>query len=87
MNPAILTWILRAVAVGVQVDAVGLPAQLRAELNALRQEALDSLLEPQENGDPWTVEAILAWKAELDANVAAGLEIHRPASGDGTGEP
>lgn len=87
MSPAVLTWILRSIAVGLQVDAAGLPAQLRDELSALRQEALDSLLEPQENGEPWTPEAILAWKAELDANVAAGLAIHARPSGDGTGEP
>jgi hypothetical protein len=83
VNPAILTWMLRATAVAVQVKTNGLTSQLRDELVALADEAKDSLLEPQESGAPWTDEAILAWKAELDANVAAGLAIHRPSGPDG----
>jgi hypothetical protein len=77
VNPAIFTWMLRATAVAVQVKTSGLTDQLRDELAALAAEARDSLLEPQDDGQPWTEEAILAWKAELDANVAAGLDIHR----------
>lgn len=77
MNPAIFTWMLKATAVAVQVKTSGLTDQLRDELAALAAEAKDSLLEPQDNGEPWDDAAILRWKRELDANVAAGLAIHQ----------
>lgn len=70
MNPAILTYLLRLTAVGIQIKSSGLTDDLREQLALLVTEAKDSILEPQESGEPWTDDAILAWKAAHDQNLS-----------------
>lgn len=76
MNQTVLNYILKTVAIGIQIQASGLTDQLRDDLSALVQEAKDSILEPQENGEPWTDEAILAWKAAHDQLIAQIRDRH-----------
>ncbi len=66
MDPQV-KMLLKIAAVGIQVQANGLTDELRTELVALSAEAKDSILEPQDDGTPWTDAAILNWKAEHDA--------------------
>lgn len=76
MNPAVFNFLLKLTAVGIQVQQSGLTDELRAELKALTDEATDSILEPQDNGEPWTPEAILAWKAEHDTLTSGIRDRH-----------
>ncbi len=57
----ILDYALRLVATAATVQADGLTDEVKANLDALVQEAQDSILEPQDNGTPWTPEALRAW--------------------------
>lgn len=57
----LLDFVLRVVATAATVQTSGLTDELKAHLDALVQEAQDSILEPQEDGTPWTPEALRAW--------------------------
>lgn len=76
MKPEVLTYLMKLIAVGVQVKNGGLTDELRAELSALVAEGQDSILEPQDDGQPWTEEAILRWKAEHDSITAQIRDRH-----------
>ncbi len=67
----ILEYALRITATAAMVQAQGLTPELKADLDALVQEGQDSILEPQDDGTPWTPEALRAWKTEHDALTAA----------------
>lgn len=70
MDPKVASILFRILGAAAQIEADGLTAELKAKLTALVDEAGDSILEPQENGQPWTREAILAKAAEHDALTA-----------------
>jgi hypothetical protein len=57
----VLDFVLRVVATAATVQTSGLTDELKADLDALIQEAQDSILEPQDDGTPWTPEALRAW--------------------------
>lgn len=67
MNPALAAYLFRLLGTAAQVHAEGLTDELRAKLQALVDEGKDSILEPQDNGEPWTVEAIVAEGLKHDA--------------------
>jgi hypothetical protein len=67
----IVEYALRLTATAAMVQAKGLTPELKADLDALVQEGQDSILEPQDDGTPWTPEALRAWKTEHDALTAA----------------
>lgn len=69
-------FLLRLAATAIQVKASGEAGVLRDRLVAFGDEARDSLLEPQDNGEPWTDEAILAEKAKHDALLADISDRH-----------
>ena len=76
MNPQILSYVMKLIAVGVQVKNGGLTEQLRAELSALVAEGQQSIIEPQDDGSPWDEAAILRWKAEHDTLTAQIRDRH-----------
>lgn len=76
MNQNVLAFMLKVLAVGVQIRDSGLTDTLRAELEALIREGKDSILEPQDDGTPWDEAAILRWKQEHDALVAGIRDRH-----------
>ena len=77
MNPTIATYLMRLLAVAIEAKASGVPAELKADLEALITEGRDSLLEPQDDGRPWTDAAILSWKDAHDALIARIRTRHR----------
>lgn len=76
MNPQLLTYVMKLIAVGVAVKNGGMTEQLREELTALVAEGQDSILEPKEDGTPWTEADIVAWKAEHDSITAQIRDRH-----------
>lgn len=76
MKPEVLSYLMRLVAAGIQINQSGLTAQLQAQLVALINEGKDSILEPQENGLPWDEPSILAQAAEHDAHLARIRQRH-----------
>lgn len=85
MNPTVATYLMRLMAAAIEAKASGVPAALKADLEALVAEGRDSILEPQDDGEPWTDAAILAWKREHDALMARIGARH--AAPDATGHP
>ncbi len=75
MNPQ-LALLLKALAVGAQMQQDGLTDDLRAQWAALVAEIDDSILEPQDTGEPWTLEAIMRWKARHDALTGGLITRH-----------
>jgi hypothetical protein len=70
MNPTVATYLMRLMAAAIEAKASGVPAELKADLDALIAEGKDSILEAQDDGEPWTDDAILSWKAAHDALLA-----------------
>lgn len=84
MNPKVAEYVLKVLAAAIEARNSGVPADLKDKLEALIAEGRDSILEPQDDGSAWTEDAILAWKAAHDAEIA---EIRSRHSADGTGAP
>lgn len=80
----VLEFVLRMVATAAEVQAQGLTLELKARLDALVAEAQDSILEPQDNGDPWTLEALHAWYLRT---LGVNAEIRDRHTPDATGQP
>lgn len=76
MKPEVLSYLMRLVAAGIQIQQSGLTATLQQQLAALIEEGKHSILEPQANGLPWDDAAILALAAEHDAHIAHIRQRH-----------
>lgn len=59
MNQKTLTFLMKLVAFSVQAKSGGLTDELQAQAKALAAEANDSILEPKDDGTPWTAQDIL----------------------------
>ena len=84
MNP-LLIYALKLTALGLKAKANGWSDDLKARWDELVAEAQDSVLEPQDNGEPWTEAAILAWFDEHE-RLAAELKARHAAPPAGPGQ-